>query len=201
MGISFRSRVHLKPDVFWGVLGNVVQYNARFGLSDRLEVHLVHVMMPAGNESDKTKGRSLYVLCAIKSIVVFKTAFLCLAHALITAMAKVNGDPKFKSYRDCKGFKQPVQNLLSASGFKLNNGGAFKRLRQFKNYLSHYKIIVYDVLSPDRVIFSGNSLSNKKLYVLYDSGHFNVITKLKKLSCPRSTYVTRGHIVRQFTQV
>ena len=38
-----------------------------------------------------------------------------------------------------------------------------------------------DGLNPDRVIFSGNSLSNKKLYLLYDvdSGHYNVITNLK----------------------
>jgi len=38
---------------------------------------------------------------------------------------------------------------------------------------------VYDGLSRDRVLFSGNSLSNKKLYLLYDSGQYNVITNLK----------------------
>jgi hypothetical protein len=40
-------------------------------------------------------------------------------------------------------------------------------------------LIVYDGLSPDRAIFSGNSLSNKKLHLLYDSGHYIVITNLK----------------------
>ena len=40
VGISFRRRDQLKPDVVWGVLGKVVQSNARFGLCDRLEVHL-----------------------------------------------------------------------------------------------------------------------------------------------------------------
>ena len=36
-------------------------------------------------------------------------------------------------------------------------------------------------LYPDRVMFSGNSLSAKKLYLLYDqdTGHYNVITNLK----------------------
>jgi hypothetical protein len=40
---------------------------------------------------------------------------------------------------------------------------------------------VFDGLKPDRVIFSGNSVSTKKLYLLYDSdaGHYNVITNLK----------------------
>jgi UDP-glucose 6-dehydrogenase len=39
---------------------------------------------------------------------------------------------------------------------------------------------VFDGLHPDRVILSGNSLSAKKLYLLYDrdNGHYNVITTL-----------------------
>jgi hypothetical protein len=56
--------------------------------------------MPAGNRREKTKGLSLDVLSAIKkSIVVVKAAFLCLAHALIIAMARVNGDTKYVLYK------------------------------------------------------------------------------------------------------
>jgi len=78
----------------------VIQSNARFGLSDRLKVHLDHVRMPAGNDkmSEKTKGRILDVLSVIKkNIVTVKTALNCLAYALIFAMASVNGDPKYQS--------------------------------------------------------------------------------------------------------
>jgi len=73
--------------VVWSVLGKVIQSNARFALTVRLEAHLDHVRMPAGNgkRDEKTKGRPLDVLSAIKkSNVVAKGAFLCLAHALIT---------------------------------------------------------------------------------------------------------------------
>ena len=59
VGISFRRRDELKPDVVWGVLRKVVQSNARFGLNDRLEVHLDHVRIPAGNGREKTKRSSL----------------------------------------------------------------------------------------------------------------------------------------------
>jgi len=100
-GISLRRRDQLKPDVVWAVLGKVIQSNARFGLRDRLEVHLDHVRMPVGNGPEKTKGRSLDVLSAIKrSIVVVKAAFLCMAHALVIAIHNVNSDPKYKSYRN-----------------------------------------------------------------------------------------------------
>jgi hypothetical protein len=97
VGISLRRRDQLKPDVVWDVLGKVIQSNARFGLSDRLEVHLDHVRMPVGNGkwAEKTKRRSLDVLSATKKSIVVKAAFLCLAHALVIAMARVNSDPKY----------------------------------------------------------------------------------------------------------
>jgi hypothetical protein len=95
VGIRLRRRDQIKPVVVWDVLGNVIQSNAMFRLSDRLEVHLDHVRMPVGNVREKTKGRSLDVLSAIKrSIDIVKSAFLCLAHALVIPLANVNSDPK-----------------------------------------------------------------------------------------------------------
>jgi hypothetical protein len=91
-----------------------------------------------------------------------------LAHALIIAIARVNNDPKYASYKDGYGLRQPVKVLLKASGVDLSNGGGLEELQQFQQYLSDYKIIVFDRLHPDRVIFSGNSLLDKKLYLLYD---------------------------------
>jgi hypothetical protein len=139
--------------------------------------------MPAGNgrTAEKTKGRSIDVLSAVKkSIVVVKTAMLCLAHALVIAVAQVDNDPKYKSYRNRYCLTQPVQDLLKASGVDHSNGGVLEELRQFQQYLSDYKIVFFG-LHTDRVMFSGNSVSNKKLYLLYDSdsGHYNVITNLK----------------------
>jgi hypothetical protein len=167
--------------VVWDVLGKVIQSNARFGLTDRLEVRLDHVRMPAGDSREKTKGRSFDVLSAVKKSIVVKAACLCLAHALIIAMARVKGDPKYATYRDGKCLERPVEELLKASGVHLSDVRGLEELEQFQDYLSDYKIIVYDGLSPDRLIFSGNSLSDKKLYLLYDadSDHYNVITNIK----------------------
>ena len=40
---------------------------------------------------------------------------------------------------------------------------------------------MFDGLNPDRTMFNGNSLSDKKFYLLYDanSRHYNVITNFK----------------------
>jgi hypothetical protein len=191
VGISMWCRDQFKPDVVWDVLGRFIQSNARFGLTDRLEVYLDHVRMPAGNGREKTKGWSLDVLSAIrKSIVVVKAAFLCLTHALIIAMARVNDDPKYKSYRNGYQLDKPVEVILKSFGVDLSNGGGLEELQQFQEYLSEYKIIVYDGLSPDRLIFIVNSLSDEKLYLLYDSdsGHYNLITNIKAAMAKK--YVT-----------
>jgi len=100
-------------------------------------MHLDHVRMPAGNGRVKTKGRSLGVMSAIKrSIVVVKVTLFCLAHALIIAMARVNGDSKYASYRHSRSLKKPVEDLLEASGVDLTNGTGLEELRQFQEYLS-----------------------------------------------------------------
>jgi len=107
IGISLGRRDKLEPEMVWSVLGKLVQSNVRFPLTDRLEVHLENVRMCAGNGREKTKGRSLDVLSLIKrNTVVVKEAFLCLARALITAMAPVSGDPKYKLYRNEYGIKK-----------------------------------------------------------------------------------------------
>ena len=45
----------------------------------------------------------------------------------------------------------------------LTNGGGFEELEQFQEYLSDYKIVVFGGLNPDRVMFSGNFLEEKKI--------------------------------------
>jgi len=59
VGISLRRRDQLKPVVVWSVLGKVIKINARFPLTDDLEIHLDQLRMPVGDSTiaEKTKGR------------------------------------------------------------------------------------------------------------------------------------------------
>ena len=184
VGISFRRRDQLQYDVVWGVLAKVIQRNAGFGLTDRLEIYLDHVRMLSGNGkmAEKKKGRSIDVLSATKtSVVVVKTAFLSLAHAIIIFTAQVNGDQKYKPDRDGYSLKKPVYAFLETSGVCLSIVGRLEELWHFQEYISDYKIVVVNGLNPDKFMFSGNSLSAKKFYLLYamDSRHYSVITNLK----------------------
>lgn len=55
-GSSLRRRDQLKLDEVWGVLGKVIQSNARLDLIDRIKLYLDHVRMPDGNDEVTTKG-------------------------------------------------------------------------------------------------------------------------------------------------
>jgi hypothetical protein len=93
----------------------------------------------------------------------------------------MNGDPKYPLYRHGKCMKNPVEDLLKASGVDLSNGEGFEELEKFQEYLSDHKIVAFYCLNPDRIMFSGNSDSCKKLYLLYnaDTRHYNVISNIK----------------------
>lgn len=47
------------------------------------------------------------------------------------AMAKVNNVPKCASYRDGNALKEPVENLLKASGVDLSSGGGLENFDSF----------------------------------------------------------------------
>jgi len=59
VGTIFRRREQFKPDVVWAVFRKVIRSNVRFGLTDRLDVHLDHFQMPACKckMAEKKKGR------------------------------------------------------------------------------------------------------------------------------------------------
>ena len=90
----------ISPEVVLQVLEKVIQSNARFSALDKLMMHVDIVRMPAGNGGVKAKGRKLDNLSHVKtSIVTVKSRRNCLAHALIIAVAKLENDPTYTSYR------------------------------------------------------------------------------------------------------
>jgi len=48
---------------------------------------------------------------------------------------------EYALYRNGKGLKQHVEELLKVSGLDLSNGGGFEELQQFQQYFSNYRIV------------------------------------------------------------
>ena len=115
VGFSLRRKDQLSSDVIWSVFDKVSQSNARFNASDTFIVTVHSVTMPVGFGRDaiKRKGRPLATMVHLKSsIVEVRAEENCLAHALVIAIARLNNDPNYTSYRKGNKIRPLVRQLL-----------------------------------------------------------------------------------------
>ena len=100
--ISFRRKNQITGDVIWSVFEKVAQSNARFNALDKLvmTVHFVKMSIAHGGSKIESKRRPLEIMVHLKRIIVeAKAKKNCLAHVLVIAKSKVDGDPNYNSYR------------------------------------------------------------------------------------------------------
>ena len=151
------------------------------------------VALHVGFGGVKTKGRHLALLAHLKtSIIEVKAEENCLAHALIIAIARLEKDPNYDSYRrECR-ILSVVNHLHQTTGIDLTNGGGIRELTRFQEYLKEYRIVVYGGLNCEDMIFDGVNESEKRIYLLYDetTRHYHVITNLTGAMAKR--YVCEG---------
>jgi hypothetical protein len=96
IGLSFRQRDQISPDVIWSVFEKVTQSNARFNVLDKLIIDIHSVTMHVGFGRLKTMGRPMDEMITKKtSIMKVKADENCLAHAIVLAIARINNDPDY----------------------------------------------------------------------------------------------------------
>ena len=61
-----------------------------------------------------------------------------------------------------------MARLLEAAGIDLTNGGGIPELIKFQKQFDDYKIVVYDGLHSDNIIFQGQTGSSKRINLLFD---------------------------------
>jgi hypothetical protein len=111
IGIRFRRKDQVSEDVIWSVFEKVDKSNARFNALEKLVIVVHSVKMPVGHRRVNTKGRQLAELARLKSsIIEVKAEQKCLGHDLIVAIARVNNDPNYKSYRQGRKIR-PDMNI------------------------------------------------------------------------------------------
>jgi hypothetical protein len=184
IGFSFRRKDQLSVEVICKLFEKVAQSNAKFNALVPLIVTVHSVKMPVGfgGNGVKTKGRQLDTLAHLKkSIVRVNAAEICLAHALVIAIAKAENDPNYKAYRQGRKIRPEVQRLLETTGIYLSNGGRIPELERFQEHFrDQYKIVVYGVLNCDSIYFEGRVDAPKILNLLLDDAnrHYHVINSL-----------------------
>ena len=139
------------------------------------------VRMPVRFGCVKAKGTPISVMARLKhSIIEVKAEKNCLAHGLIIAIARVNKDPKYESYRKGYKIRPAVQNLLETADINLNRRVGISELERFQDDFKEYRIVVFADLNCDEIYFDRQVQSEKRLNLLYDDvdHHYHVMTKV-----------------------
>jgi hypothetical protein len=159
----------------------MAQSNATFNTIDPLTIVVHRVGMPVGFGSVKTKGRPVHVMAQIKrSIIEVKAEENCLAHALEIAIAKATNDPNYNSYRRGYKIRHVVQNLLATTGIDIRQGAGIPEIETLQEHFGEYKIVVYEGLNCDNIMYEGRVESPTRINLLYDevTRHYHVIGSL-----------------------
>jgi len=83
IGISFRRKDQITPEVIWLVFEKVAQSNARFNALDKMIIVVQSVKTPVGHGGVKCEGRPLQSMVHLKrSIVEVKAKNSPLVHLL-----------------------------------------------------------------------------------------------------------------------
>ena len=173
----------------------VKQSNSRFNASDTVivTVHSVTIPVGFGRVAIKRKGRTLASMVQLKrSIVEVRTEENCLAHALIIAITRLNNDPNYKAYRQGRKVLPVVDQLLVTTSIDFKNGAGTPEITKFQEHFHEYKILVYEGLNWESIMYQGHVDSDKDVNLLYDevTRHYHVKSNLKGAMAKR--YVCEG---------
>lgn len=186
--IAFRPAEQVNDDVLWEIFGGIIQSNEEsITSSDTFTVECTRVSLPVGSGGHRRSGffnnfseecRSRTGIVTIKNI-----DNLCLARALVVGKAYAKNDPLYKAIRQdrCKRQTLRAEKLLAKARVQIPSEGAgIKELEKLQAHLKKYKITVYNYNTRGREIyFSGDNADAKmKINLLFNEGHFNVITSL-----------------------
>ena len=115
-----------------------------------------------------------------------------MAHALIIAKAKVDGDPNYESYRHGCKLRPVVDRQLETTGIDLSRGAGVPELIRFQELFKEYRIVVFGGLSYDDIYLDGQVESEKRINLVYDGvkRHYHVINNLTGVMARR--YICKG---------
>jgi hypothetical protein len=183
IGFSWRFKDQIAVDVIKSLFEKVVQSNARFNAIDKLVIEVHSVKMPVVFGRLKTNGRPFKELIRGKrSVVEVNAEENCLAHAIVLATAKLNNHPNYESFRKGCLILPHVRRLLTNTGIDLIRGGGLPELAMFQQYLTDYRIVVYEGFDSKRIMFDGQNAGSTKprINLLNDdiTRHYHVINNL-----------------------
>ena len=181
ISIPFLPLVQLTPERVFSAVQRVMQSNREFRLNDTVTVDLIHVEAPQGS------GRSKRSVVNIKeylhkkgSVITIKNNDnLCLARALVVAIAKVEKAPNYAYLRDVdRAQEKKARELHAAANVPLGPCG-IEEVKLFQKHLTSYEINIISGNHDNAIIYPSEHSDNvTPIYLYLHDNHYDIVTSM-----------------------
>ena len=208
ISMPFMPVIQLTPERVFSQIERVIQSNRDFRLNDTVVVDIIHVEAPQGS------GRSKRTILNIKDFLHKKRSIitirnddnLCLARALVVAIAKIEKGPSYKDLlKPGKStLERKARELHTAANVPLGPSG-IPEVELFQKYLTNYEINIVSGNNDNSIIYPPKpSTSNNvtPIYLYLHDNHYDIITSMPGFlgdvyfchKCRRSYSNKLGHL-------
>ena len=200
IAIPFCSLEELTTEKVLSHVEKVVQSNEEFRLNNTVNIDVIRVEMPQGSGRLKRKRDIVNIRDYLKKkksvITINNRDNLCLARSLVTSIARIEKDPRYKGMREGNGIqRERAFDLHEAANVPLGPCG-LREVELFQQHLVNYQIIVVSGDQNNSIIYPyqppPNPNPEKSIYLYYQANHFDVITTLPGFLC-KSYFCHRCH--------
>ena len=184
ISMPFMPVEQLTPERVFSQIERVIQSNRDFRLNDTVVVDIIHVEAPQGS------GRSKRDVLNIKDFLHKKRSIvtiqnndnLCLARALVVAIAKIEREPKYKDLMKpgTRTQEKKARELHEVVNVPLGPCG-IPEVELFQKYLINYEINIVSGNHDNSIIYPPKpSTSNNvtPIYLYLHDNHYDIITSM-----------------------
>ena len=182
ISLPFMDVVQLTPERVFSQIERVIQCNRDFRLNDTVVVDIVHVEAPQGSRRKRTHIDIEEFLHKKRSVITIQNDDdLCLARALVTAIAKIEKDPKYKSMVNPlrRVQERKARELHELAKVPLGPCG-IPEVQMFQNHLTNYEINIVSADHDNSIIYPPKPTTSnaKPIYLYLHQNHYDVITTM-----------------------
>ena len=185
ISMPFMPVEQLTPEKVFSQIERVIQSNRDFRLNDTVTVDIIHVEAPQG--SGRSKRTTLNIrehLHKKGSVVTIKNNDnLCLARALVVAVAKIENPPNYRYLIHPKNSgpqEKKARELHEAANVPFGPCG-IPEVEMFQKYLTNYEINIVSENHNSSIIYPPKPSTNNNvtpIYLYLHDNHYDVITSM-----------------------
>ena len=180
ISIPFITVEQLTTERVFSQIERVIQSNRDFRLNDTVTVDIIHVEAPQGSGRKRTTLNIREYLHQKGSVITINNNDnLCLARALVVAVARIEKDPKYDQIRksNMNIQLQRAMELHRAANVPFGPCG-LDEVDLFQKYLTNYEITVVSGDYNDSIIYPPKPTDKQPIYLYLHNKHFDVITSM-----------------------